>query len=162
MIWVFIAAAILSAAFAPPAPVQQEPPADEQVRIGEVANPDNVLDASADEGYYKKTKYGWIFWPDGTTDGSKPPKAELAAFVSGEMTESVVGLLIIASPFVLIVMGKRRKRKKANERDMKRISGVSQAEFQFLIRKLSGMEQILHNLMPEDRKNKNGGKKRWI
>lgn len=161
---VFALVAILSAAFHP-APVQQEPPPVEETRIGDVADVaeiDEVKDANAESGWYKKTKGGWIFWPDGTTDGSKPPKVELAAFMSGQLTESIAGLAVLVLPFIFVIRWKLRKRKKANDRDMKRISGVSQAEFQALIRKLAGMEQILHNLTPENGESRNGVKKRWI
>lgn len=156
---VFAAVAILSTAFHP-APTPQEPPVEE-IRIGDVAEIDPVKDANAENGWYKKTRGGWIFWPENTVDESKPPKSELAAFMGGELFESIAGLLILTAPFILVFAGKRRKRKRANDRDMKRISGVSQAEFQALIRKLSGMEQILHNLTP-DSEEKRGGKKRWI
>lgn len=161
---VFALIAILSAAFHP-APVQQEPPPVEETRIGDVAEVsviDEVKDANAENGWYKKTKGGWMFWPESTVEGDKPPKAELAAFMSGQLAESVAGLVVLALPFVLVITWKLRKRKKANDRDMKRISGVSQAEFQALIRKLSGMEQILHNLTPENGESRNGGRKRWI
>ncbi len=162
---VFALVAVLSAALHP-APAQQEPPPVEEIRISdvaEVAEIDPVKDADAESGWYKKTKGGWIFWPEKTVDSDKPPKAELAAFMSGQLTESVAGLLALATPFAVVFLFKRRKRKRENAREMKRIiSGVSQAEFQSLIRKLSGMEQILHNLTPENGESGNGGKKRWI
>lgn len=161
---VFALFAILSAAFHP-ASVQQEPPPVEETRIGDVAEVEDidvVKDANAENGWYKKTKGGWVFWPEKTVDSDKPPKAELAAFMSGQLTESVAGLLLLLAPFALVIAWKLRKRKKANDRDMKRISGVSQAEFQALIRKLSGMEQILHSLTPENGESRHGGKKRWI
>lgn len=84
----------------------REPPPTEELRIGdvaEVADIDEVKDANAENGWYKKTKGGWMFWPEGTTDESKPPKAELAAFMNNEMMESVIGLLILAAPFVLVI-----------------------------------------------------------
>lgn len=156
--------AILSAAFSPAAPVPEpEPP--EELRIGdvaEVAEIDEVRDANAENGWYKKTKGGWMFWPEETVDGTKPPKAELAAFMDSEVMRSAAGLAVIALLITLVIGGKRRKKKRANDREMKRISGVSQAEFQFLVRKLSGMEQILRNLMPEHEENKKGRKKRWV
>lgn len=160
MLIVFAALAVLSAALTP-APAAVEPEPVEEIRIGDVAEIDPVQDANAEKGWYRKTKGGWMFWPEGTVDESKPPKAELAAFMSGELAESAAGLAVLVSPFALIIAVKRRKRRQANDRDMKRISGVSQAEFQALIRKLSGVEQILHNLVPEETGNKKGSGKRW-
>lgn len=166
MIWVFIVAAILSAALSPAAPVQEtEPP--EEIRIGdvaEVAEIDPVKDANAEKGWYKKTKGGWMFWPEGTVDESKPPKAELAAFMNSELTESVIGLALLAFPVVLVIRWKARKRKRANEKDMKRVSGVSQSEFQAYMRKVNEIASVLHNVIPDsaDAGRKNGGKRRWI
>ena len=153
--------ALLSFVFSTPESVQAEPTPVKETRIGEVAEIDPVKDANAEKGWYKKTKGGWMFWPEGTMDESKPPRAELAAFMGGELTESVAGLAFLALPIILVIAGQRRTKHKANNKDMKRISGVSQAEFQALIRKLSGMEQILHNLTPDNVEKENGGKKRW-
>lgn len=162
MICLFIAVAILSAALAPPAPVQEPEPPPE-ARIEEVADPDNILDANAENGFYKKTKYGWIFWPDGTTDGNKPPKAELAAFVNGELAESAIGLALLALPFALVARWKARKRKRAGEKELKRVSGVSQAEFQAYMRKVNEIAQVLQNVIPDGAgaDKKSGRKNRW-
>ena len=85
MIWLFLAVAVLCAAHTSAS--AQEPPAEE-IRIGdvaEVAEIDPVKDANAEKGWYKKTKGGWMFWPEGTTDESRPPKKELAAFMDGQL-----------------------------------------------------------------------------
>lgn len=153
--------ALLSFVFSPPEPVQAEPPPVEETRIGDVAEIDPVKDANAEKGWYKKTKGGWMFWPENTVGDDKPPRAELAAFMGGELTESVAGLALLALPIILVIAGRRRAKRKANNKDMKRISGVSQAEFHALIRKLSGIEQILHSLTPDGVEKENGGKKRW-
>ena len=149
MIWLFLAVAILCAAHTS-TPAQAPPPLEE-IRIGdvaevEVAEIDEVKDANAEKGWYKKTKGGWMFWPEGTTDASKPPKAELAAFMNSELADSVLGLLILVAPFVLVIRAKRRKKK----RDVVPQSGVSQIQYQALMRQLTGMNQILQNVMPDD------------
>ena len=148
MIWLFLAVAILCAAHMPSAPAQAPPP-PEELRIGdvaEVAEIDPVKDANAEKGWYKKTKGGWMFWPEGTTDESKPPKAELAAFMNSQLLESVGGLLILAAPLVLVITLKRRKRKREGGSP----NGVSQIQYQALMRQLTGMNRILQNVMPDE------------
>ena len=148
MIWLFLAVAILCAAhMSTPA---REPPAEE-IRIGDVAEVeveeiDEVKDVRAANGWYKKTKGGWMFWPEGTTDESKPPKAELAAFMNSQLLESVGGLLILAAPFILIITLKRRKKKREGGSP----NGVSQIQYQALMRQLTGMNRILQNVMPDE------------
>lgn len=164
MIWVFIIAAILSAAFAPSAPVQEPP---EEIRIGDVAEVeeiDEVKDANAENGWYKKTKGGWMFWPEGAVDSGKPPNAELAAFMNSELVESAVGLALLALPFVLVVHWKARSKKRAGEKEMKRVSGVSQAEFQSYMRKVNEIAQVLRNVVPDgsEADKKSGRKNGWI
>ena len=147
MIWLFLAVAILCAAHTS-TPAQAPPPAEE-IRIGDVAEVeeiDPVKDANAEKGWYKKTKGGWMFWPEGTTDESKPPKAELAAFMNSELADSVLGLLILAAPFALVIRAKRRKKK----RDVVPQSGVSQIQYQALMRQLSGMARILKSVVPDE------------
>lgn len=158
-----VAIAILSAIFAPPESVQKaEPPPVEGIRIGDIADVaevDPVKDVKAPEGYYRKTKGGWAFIPEAAVNDGKPPMEMFANFVNARFAESAAGLAVIVIPLILIIRAKGHKKRKANERDMKRISGVSQAEFQALIRKLSGMEQILQNLLPENGQKQNGGKR---
>lgn len=147
MIWLFLAVAILCAAHMPSTPAQEPPP--EEIRIGdvaEVAEIDPVKDANAEKGWYKKTKGGWMFWPEGTVDESKPPNAELAAFMDGQLMESVGGLLILALPFVLVIRAKRRKKKREGVPQ----NGVSQIQYQALMRQLAGMNQILQNVVPDE------------
>lgn len=149
MIWLFLAVAVLCAAHtSAPAP---ELPAEE-IRIGdvaEVAEIDEVKDANAEKGWYKKTKGGWMFWPEGTTDESRPPKAELAAFMNNETLEAVVGLLFLAAPFVLVIRARRRKKKREGDSP----NGVSQIQYQALMRQLSGIARILENVMPDEEAN---------
>ena len=147
MIWLFLAVAILCAAHTS-TPAQAPPPAEE-IRISdvaEVAEIDEVKDTNAENGWYKKTKGGWMFWPEGTTDESKPPKAELAAFMNSELADSVLGLLILAAPFALVIRAKRRKKK----RDVVPQSGVSQIQYPALMRQLSGMARILKSVVPDE------------
>ena len=149
MIWLFLAVAILCAAHTS-TPAQAPPPAEE-IRIGdvaevEVAEIDEVKDANAEKGWYKKTKGGWMFWPEGTVNESKPPNAELATFMDGQLMESVVGLLILAAPLVLVICAKLRKKK----RDAVPQSGVSQIQYQALMRQLSGMARILESVVPDE------------
>ena len=149
MIWLFLAVAVLCAAHTS-APAQAPPPAEE-IRIGdvaEVAEIDEVKDANAEKGWYKKTKGGWMFWPEGTTDESRPPKAELAAFMNNETLESVVGLLFLAAPFVLVIRARRRRK-----RDVLPQGGVSQVQYQALMRQLSGIARILENVVPDEDAN---------
>ena len=87
-----------------------------------------------------------MFWPEGTVEESKPPKAELAAFMDSQLMESVGGLLILAAPFVLVIRAKRRKKKC----DGVPMNGMSQIQYQALMRQLSGMNQILQNVMPDE------------
>ena len=147
MIWLFLTLAILCAAhMSTPA---REPPPPEELRIGdvaEVAEIDPVKDANAEKGWYKKTKGGWMFWPEETVDESKPPKAELAAFMNSQLLESVGGLLIFAAPFVLVIRAKRRRKKRDNIPK----NGMSQIQYQALMRQLTGMNQILQNVMPDE------------
>ena len=148
MIWLFLTVAILCAAhISTPA---QEPPAEE-IRIGDVAEVeveeiDEVKDVRAANGWYKKTKGGWMFWPEGTTDESRPPTKELAAFMDGQLMESVLGLLILAAPLVLVIQAKRRRKKREGAPP----NGVSQIQYQAIMRQLTGMNQILQNVMPDE------------
>lgn len=147
MIWMFLAVALLCAAHMPSAPPRE--PSTEELRIGdvaEVADIDVIKDANADNGWYKKTKGGWIFWPEKTVDGNKPPKAELAAFANGEMMESVVGLLCLTAPLVLVVRVRRRKKKRGGVPQ----NGVSQVQYQSLMRQLSGMARILESVVSDE------------
>ena len=105
-----------------------------------------MKDANAEKGWYKKTKGGWMFWPEGTVEESKPPKAELAAFMNSQLLESVGGLLILAAPLVLIITLKRRKKKREGGSP----NGVSQIQYQALMRQLTGMNRILQNVMPDE------------
>ncbi len=146
--------ALASVLTTPTEPV--EPPPEEEIRIGDVAKIDEVKDAQAPDGVYVKTKGGWAYHP-----GEKLPKAEIAAFMNSQLAESGAGLALIVLIFVLILNLKSGKKRKAAARDMKRISGVSQAEFQMLIRKLSGMEQILQNLTPDNAEKAKGRKGKW-
>ena len=146
MIWLLLVVALLCAAHTP-AP---EPPAEE-IRIGDVAEVeveeiDEVKDVRAPNGWYKKTKGGWMFWPEKTVDENKPPKAELAAFMNSEMAESVIGLLFIAAPFILVILARCRKKK----RDILPRDGVSQVQYQALMRQLSGIARILENVVPDE------------
>lgn len=148
MIWVLLAVSILCAAHMS-TPAREPPP--EEIRIGDVAEVeveeiDEVKDVRAANGWYKKTKGGWMFWPEGTTDESKPPKAELAAFMNSQLLESVGGLLILAAPLVLIITLKRRKKKREGGSP----NGVSQIQYQALMRQLTGMNRILQNVMPDE------------
>ena len=148
MIWLFLTLALLCAAhMSTPA---QEPPSEE-IRIGDVAEVeveeiDEVKDVRAANGWYKKTKGGWMFWPEGTTDESRPPKKELTAFMDGQLMESVLGLLILAVPLVLLILVRRRKKKRADGSP----NGVSQIQYQALMRQLTGMARILENVVPDE------------
>ena len=144
----FLTLALLCAAHMS-TPAREPPP--EEIRIGDVAEVeveeiDEVKDVRAANGWYKKTKGGWMFWPEGTVDESKPPKAELAAFMDGQLMKSVVGLLILAAPLVLVIRVKRRRKK----RDGIPKTGMSQIQYQALMRQLTGMNQILQNVMPDE------------
>ena len=151
MIWLFLTLALLCAAHMS-TPAREPPP--EEIRIGDVAEVeveeiDEVKDVRAANGWYKKTKGGWMFWPEGTTDESRPPKKELAAFMDGQLMESVVGLLILAAPLVLIILARRRKRKREGGSP----NGVSQIQYQALMRQLSGIARILENVVPDEDAN---------
>lgn len=165
MIYVFIVVAILSAAFSPAAPAPEpEPP--EEIRIGDVAKvaePDEVKDANAPEGYYEKTKYGIVYIPKSAASNRKDAEAIFATFMNNQMAESVAGLALFVSPFILVFRWKARKRKQASEKDMKRISGVSQAEFQAYMRKVNEIAQVLQNVIPDGANagGKSGGKNKW-
>lgn len=149
----FAALAILSAAFSPSESAQAEPTPVEEIRIGnvaEVAEIDEVKDVKAANGWYKKTRGGWMFWPEGTVDESKPPKAELAAFMGSELAQSIAGMLVLLIPFVLVIFAKRRGARRKNAKELKRVGGASDAEFQALKGQVALLAAAMQSVMPEN------------
>ena len=158
MIWGLITVAVLSAALMS-APVREtrEPPPDE-VRIGEVAEPDNIQDINAAAGWYRKTKYGWVFSADSELGPARPPDEQYAAFLDERKAESVGGLAVIAVLGALVIGVKFRGKKSGGVPK----DGVSRTEFQTLARRLNGMADILESVTEAEsvKTAEKGGKKR--
>lgn len=169
LLCVLLAIMLLSAITAPPEPIQNVDPshAEATVKVADMTASD-IEEAAVKKGWYKLGRNGLSYWggDEASIDAvQKPPTEKFAAFVNQEMMESAAGLAVIALPFVLIIRAKQRKKRKADDRDMKRISGVSSAEFQAYMRKVNEIAELLPNIIPNGASasgKKNGGKKRWI
>ena len=66
-----------------------------------------------------------------------------------QTVESVLGLLILAAPLVLVILARRRKKKREGGSP----NGVSQIQYQALMRQLSGIARILENVVPDEDAN---------
>lgn len=145
--------ALLCGLFAPSAPVQEPEPPPE-IRIGDVAqiaDIDEVKDANAPKGTYRKTDNGWAFVPD-TATAAEPPKIAASAKAEPMTDESAAtaggAVILIAIAAVLLKFsGVGKKKGKA--------ANITQnAEIQTLVRRLDNMARIMEGVTPDAERGK--------
>lgn len=146
--------ALLCGVFAPMDSQAQQPEPPPEIRVGDVAqiaDIDEVKDANAPKGTYRKTDNGWVFIPDSTQNG-QPQKAAVTAsmkaeLIPDELAETIGGALILALCGVAAwkVSGIGRKKSKARPGN-----GVSQIELQALMRRMNTIAEIMENCVPEE------------
>ncbi|MBP5717391.1 MAG: hypothetical protein J6X53_00220 [Abditibacteriota bacterium] len=161
---VLLVIALLSAAFSPSESAKAEPPPVETVvKVADMTVSD-IEEAAAKKGWYKLGRNGLSFWggDEASIDAvQKPPTEKFAAFMGGELMESVIGLVLLALPVVLAIAAKRRGTRRKSAKELKRVGGVSDAEFQTLKGQVAVIAAALQNIIPDSAENKNGRKKRW-
>lgn len=138
--------ALLCGLFAPPASVQEDEPPLE-IRIGdvaEIASIDEVKDANAPNGTYKKSDNGWAFVPDAAPGTTKIAASAKAEPMTDESAGAVGGTLIVIAiaAAMLKFSGAGKKRSEA--------ANITQnAELQTLVRRLDNMARIMEGVAPD-------------
>lgn len=122
-----------------------------EIRVGDlaqIADIDEVKDANAPNGMYKKTDKGWSYIPD-SAENDQPPKAAVTAsmkakLIPDELAETIGGALILAlcgvAAWKASGIGRKNKARPGN--------GVSQIELQALMRRVNSIAEIMENVVP--------------
>lgn len=124
-----------------------------EIRVGDlaqIADIDEVKDANAPNGMYKKTDKGWSYIPD-SAENDQPPKAAVTAsmkaeLIPDELAETIGGALILALCGVAAWKASGIGRKKSKVRPG---NGTSQIELQALMRRINTVAEIMENVVPD-------------
>lgn len=146
--------ALLCGVFAPLDSQAQQAEPPPEIRVGDVAqiaDIDEVKDANAPNGTYKKTDNGWAFIPDSTQNDATQKATVTASMnvepIPDELVETIGGALILllccAAAWKISGIGKKKSKARPG-------NGVSQIELQALMRRMNTIAEIMENCVPEE------------